>query len=248
MEQLEKIIRYLDGEVISEEKQLFEKELDADNSLRQMLCLVQEVELTIGDGRLLSYIDCLKEAQAKVNDEIAHNPKKRIMQSWKMLAAACLTIVVVASVIFYSNYSKPSSDKVFANFYHKYEADLLTRSAEPSEVNDLIKAIQLYDLGNYKEAITKFEAIIKTDETNTTAHFFIGVSFIETKNYAKAIDNLTYVVTQNDTAFVEHAEWYLSLCYLKTNQINQATLLLHKIANSTTFYKIMAADILKKLK
>jgi len=248
MEQLEMIIKYLDGEVIGEEKQLFEKELESNNSLKETLRLVQEVDKTIADENLVSFVEQLKETQIAVNKENQLQPKKRIVHIWKMLAAASFIIVLIASALLYSNYIKPSNDKIFANLYHRYEADILTRSAEPSDVSDLIKAIQQYDKGNYQEAITKFEAIIKSDANNTAARFFIGVSFIETKNFTKAIENLSYVVVQNDTAFVEHAEWYLALCYIKTKQTSQANTLLHKIASGNTIYKILATDALRKMK
>jgi len=248
MEQLEKIFKYLDGEVIGEEKQVFEKELESDESLKQTLRLVQEVDKTIADDELFSLIDKLKEVQGTINDEIGVNNKTKILHNWKWLAAASVTVLLVVSALLYTFNSKPSNDKIFADFYHRYEYDLITRSVEPSDVSDLIKAIQLYDKGDYQEAISKFEVIIKSDASNTAAHFFIGVSFIETKNYPKAIENLNYVVVKNDTAFVEHAEWYLALCYIKAKQTSLATNLLRKISNGNTYYKVMATDALKKFK
>jgi tetratricopeptide (TPR) repeat protein len=248
MEQLEKTIRYLDGEVVGEEKQLFEKEISTDESLKETLRMIHEVNRTMADEELLSFVNQLKETQKTINKENSTLLKKRAMLTWRILAAACFVALLVTSFFLYSNYSRPSNDKIFANYYHRYEAELLTRSAGPSEVSDLIKAIQLYDKGNYQEAIVKLEAIIKSDASNTAARFFIGVSYIETKNFDKAIENLNFVIAQNDTAFVEHAEWYLSLCYVKTNQMSKAKTLLHKIANGTTFYKMMASDALSKMK
>ena len=247
MEQLEKILKYLDGEVIGDEKLEFEEDLKKNSTLKQTLQLVQEVNATIADEDLLAYVEKLKHAQSVVNIE-GNFQFRWLVSNWKMIAAASVTIIIGLSVFYFSNKTKPSSDNVFAQFYQRYEADILTRSTEPTEVNDLIGAIQLYDKGSYFEAINKFQAIIKTDATNTAARFFIGVSFIETKNFSKAIENLTFVITQNDTAFVEHAEWYLALCYIKTHQNAHANLLLHKIANGKTYYKVMATDVLKKMK
>ncbi|HEY4784878.1 MAG TPA: tetratricopeptide repeat protein [Bacteroidales bacterium] len=249
MEQLEKIIKYLDGEVIGEEKQQFEKQLNADNSLKQTLNLVQEVDKTISNDSLLTYVKKLKETQTTINAEENHHIKTRFLNHWKIIAAASIaTLLIVSTVIHFLPAHKLSNDNIFASFYQRYEADLITRSDTPTEVSDLIKAIQLYDRGNYKEAITKLESIIKLDATNTAARFFIGVSYIETKNFDKAIENLNYVIIQNDTVFIEHAEWYLALCYIKTNRMNQAKPLLNKIASSNNFYKVMASDILRKTK
>lgn len=248
MEQLKQILKYLDGEVIGEEKQKFEKELETNDSLKQTYNLVQAVNSTIADDKLLSFVENLKKAQLTVNEENGMKKPKITMQPWKIIAAASVVIILAIVAFYYSNTSKPSNEKVFAQFYQRYEADIITRSSEPSEGSDLISAIQLYDKGKYTDAINRFEEIIKNDATNTAARFFIGVSFIETKNFTKAIENLKFVVTQNDTVFIEHAEWYLALCYVKTNQTNQAYSILKKIANGRTYYRVLATDILKKMK
>lgn len=247
MEQLKQILKYLDGEVTGEEKQMFEKELMENGSLKQTFNLVKDVNSTIADDNLLSYTAKLKQTQDKVNKENNSKPKINLTPL-RILAVASAIIILVILAFYYSNTLKPSNEKVFAQFYQRYEADIITRSSEPADGNDLINAIQLYDKGNYTGAISRFEAIIKNDATNTAARFFIGVSFIETKNYSKAIENLKMVINQNDTVFMEHAEWYLALCYVKTNQTSQAYSILKKIANGRTYYRVMASDILKKIK
>jgi Uncharacterized protein conserved in bacteria len=248
MEQLEKIIRYLDGEVVGEERQLLEKEIESDSSLQQTLRLIQDVNQTLADEDLMNFVNQLRDVQTETNQSVASERKKKKVIIWRALAAACIVTVLTISAVIYFGNLHPSNDKIFATFYHRYEAELLTRSGEPSDVSELIKAIQLYDKGDYPEAIQKFESIIKSDASNTAARFFIGASYVELKNYTKAIDNFNYVITRNDTAFVEHAEWYLSLCYLKTNQTAKANALLHKIANGATFYKVMASEVLSKMK
>jgi tetratricopeptide (TPR) repeat protein len=253
MKELEGIIKYLDNEVIGEEKQLFEKELLVNPKLQQQLELLKEVDSTLDDDAFLNYHEKLKSAfqEFRLTDDETPSEKKptktfKLKIRWQYLSVAALGLIVI-STFFFRNISEPANDKLFKQYYSKYEANIVTRS-ESNDNNDLINAIQLYDRGNYSEAIQNFKNILKTDASNTAAHFFLGVSYMETNNFANAIENLTYVIKQNDTVFVEHAEWYIAMCYVKTNQTKLAIPLLTKISNTKNFYKLMASDLLKKIK
>jgi tetratricopeptide (TPR) repeat protein len=259
MKELERIIQYLDGDMKVGEKQLFELELKSNAMISQQLRLTQQVDQLLADTELFNYIESLQTAKERYKSEEIislegdikqsnSKPKNSLFQIKKLLAAAAVIILVVISSVLYTNLSVPSNERVFNQYYQKYDAEIVTRSSTIPDVNALIAAIQQYDKGNYPDAITKFDEIIKVDQNNTAAHFFLGVSCIELHNYDKAIKNLTFVISQNDTAFIEHAEWYLALCYVKTKQISKANSLLSKIASRQTFYRLMATDVLKKLK
>lgn len=259
MENLELIIKYLDGEVIGEEKTLFEQRLKEDSSLEQTFQLVKEVDHTLADDNLTSFISKLKETQILYlasehpNTENGKNNSGtfgivRILRNKKLQIAASIAMLLIVSTVFYKIHFSVSPDSLFNNFYQPYEASLITRSSNPTDVSDLIRGIQFYDKGNYANAISKLEVVLLKEKNNTAAHFFIGVSYIETKDFKKAIENLKYVINQNDTAFIEHAQWYLALCYIKTNQNKLATPILSKIVQSKNLYKPMASEILKKLK
>jgi tetratricopeptide (TPR) repeat protein len=258
MKELEKIIQYLDGDLKVEEKQLFELELNSNPLIAQQLRLTQQVDNLLADNELFNFMENLQIAKEQYHkEEIAHiengkNDHSKFKSSFffgkKLLSAAAIVLLVVISSVVYTIFSVPSNDRLFSQYYQKYEADIVTRSAVTTDANALISAIQLYDKGNYDGAISKFEDILKVDKDNTAAHFFIGVSYIETNHLDKAIKNLSFVISQNDTAFIEHAEWYLALCYVKTKQTAKANTLLTKIAGRQTFYKLMAMEVLKKLK
>ena len=258
MKELEKIIQYLDGDLKVEEKQLFELELKSNPLMSQQLRLTQQVDNLLADNELFNFLENLRIAKEQFNKEepsLFENGKddhSKFKQSFffgkKLLAAAAVVLLVVISSVVYTIFSVPTNDRLFNQYYQKYEADIVTRSSVTTDASALISAIQQYDKGNYDSAITKFEDILKVDKNNTAAHFFIGVSYIETNNFEKAIRNLSFVISQNDTAFIEHAEWYLALCYVKTKQTTKANSLLTKIAGRQTFYKLMAMEVLKKLK
>jgi tetratricopeptide (TPR) repeat protein len=249
MEQLEKIIKYLDGEVIGDEKQAFEKKLEGDVSLQEKLKLVKDIDATLSDENLNSFVTKIQQIQSSVTNkktDVKEKTNTAIILKRRFLSAAAVLLIMAISSIFYLNLAGPRNERIYNQFYQKYESSLITRS-DNSETSDLIAAIQLYDKGNYQGAIARLTNLLQKDNSNTTAHFFIGLSYMETKTYEKAITNFNVIMTERDTAFIEHAEWYTALCYVQTNRIKQASELLKQITESNSYYKIKAVDLLKKL-
>lgn len=246
MEQLEKIMKYLDGEVIGEEKSNFEKELALNVSLRKKLELVKEVDKTLKDEELSSFVSKIQNISTSLKNSNTEGKKANALTIRRYLSTAAVLLILAISSVLYLNLSGPKNVKIYNRYYQRYEASIITRSGG-SETDNLITAIQLYDKGKYQEAISKFNLLLKQDNTNTTVLFFIGMSYMETKLYDKAIANFNLLINQKDTAFKEHAEWYMALCFIRTNQISHASEALNHIAGSNSFYKIKAVDLLKKL-
>jgi predicted negative regulator of RcsB-dependent stress response len=261
MKNLDKIIRYLDGEMNGEEKRLFEKELVGDKALKESKQLMEEIDRAIDDDRLFAFKEKLKETNelycAISSKEyvvgIDNNETKRKINfrfHWKYAAAVVTFLIVISTVIF--NFSRSTNDKIFASYYDRYEANYESarshnRGITSNKVSNLISAVQFYDQGNNNGAIQLLEEIIKNEADNIPAHFFLGLSFIETKNYNKAIENLSFVITKNDFTFIEHAKWYLALCYVKSDQVDRAFPILKDIVNSDNYHKAKALDLLKKI-
>jgi len=262
MKDLEKIIRYLDGEMKGDEKQLFEQELIGDKALKQSAFLLEEIDRVIHDDEIFAFQAKLKETQELYNaitdrdyvigiDAGKEASGKFLRINWKYAVGAAVSMLIVASTILY-NFSQSSNDKIFASFYHRYEAnyeanEVNNRAAGVNKVSTLINAVQLYDQGDFASATNQFDEIIATDPDNIAAHFFSGLASIESKHYDKAIENLSYVISKKDIPYIEHSEWYLALCYLKTDRTSKAISLLNRIANNNNYYKTKALDLLKQL-
>jgi tetratricopeptide (TPR) repeat protein len=238
--------------VIGEEKLLFEKEITSDKEFHQTLELTQEVDTIIRDTELVNFVNTIDEIIAnnlnkKERSSSVINPgnKNNFFLRRKFLIAASISLfIVISSLLYFTN--STSNEKLYSQFYYKYDACIVTRGNNNTDA--LIVAIQLYDKKQYKEAIVKFNDIIKIDNHNSVAYFFIGVSYMEIHSFEKAIQSLNIVINQKDTAFLEHAEWYLALCYLKTNKTSLAKSLIKQIAASDSYYHSKANNLSRKLK
>jgi tetratricopeptide (TPR) repeat protein len=215
----EKILKYLNHDIHKPEGQFFEHEIMRDN----LFNLIEKYD---------------------VFDTRVKKKPPRFSIKQKFLLAAGVALFIGVSLELNSKYSGNSDTYIFATYYHPYTADY--KLSRLSQNNCLTPAIANYNAGNYIGAIKLLREITKADSSNISGYFLLGVSLMETQNFEEAIQKFNYVIDRNDR-IREQTEWYLALCYLKTDQRSKAVLLLNDLA-SQYYYQNKAVDILKKIK
>jgi tetratricopeptide (TPR) repeat protein len=119
----------------------------------------------------------------------------------------------------------------------------LTRGDE-----NIVDAVIKFQQKDYATASDLFKKILNKDDSNIAVWFYYGIANIETQNYDNSINAFTTIIKQNDNLYIEHAEWYLGLCYLKNNQKDKALDQFVAIAsNPENFHHQEAKNILEKL-
>lgn len=251
MEQLdfEKYIqRYLDGGMHPEEKKWFEKELEGNESLRRKLKLHKEVDLVLKDKEVLDF----KKKLESIHEEI-HEPGELKVKSTNTIGrtisfAALGLIITGISVYFLLSGRQYSPEDIYSAYYEPYESVIKMRSADNKADKLLVNAIQLYEAGEYAEALPLFQEIIEKDTSKVEMNLYSGISQMEVKKYKEASGSFKTIIDQNDNLYIEQAEWYLSFCYLMTDQIPLAIKSFKEIADSNGFYQKKAQEIIKKIK
>lgn len=79
-------------------------------------------------------------------------------------------------------------------------------------------------------------------------NFYSGLSYQQLENYESAINFYSFVIQEKDNLYVEQAEWYMALCLLKTEEKIKGVKLINDIAESNSYYKQNAKDLLKKIR
>jgi tetratricopeptide (TPR) repeat protein len=111
-----------------------------------------------------------------------------------------------------------------------------------------VKAVIKFQQKDFRSASVLFKSILDKDNSNIAVWFYYGISNIETHNYNDAIKAFNTIIKQNDNLYIEHAEWYLGLCYLKNNQKDKAMDQFAVVAsNPDNFHQQEAKNILEKL-
>jgi tetratricopeptide (TPR) repeat protein len=241
MKNLEKIEKFVHGELEESDLWEFKKALENDVVLREELQQYQALlELTKNKEKLN-----LMSMMNEIHKENKNNGKKFSLSSYKvsLIAASLLLLFAVGGSLFLMQ-NKGTQKELFAKYYSTESASFNVRSANASMEQPVMQGMQFYELQDYSTALEMFN---KTPE-NIMGRLYSGLSHIELGEFSMAIIDFKFVINQNDNLFIDQAEWYLALCYLKTNQTKEAVKYLEKIAGDRGFFKTKAQKLLEELK
>jgi hypothetical protein len=252
MDHFDLISRYLEGEMNEQERLAFEKKIKDNPELAKEIKLHRDIDDTIKDTKLLDFYEQLESIHKKLKKEGAleethdekENHNRRLYLRWYNIAAAIIILLVISTVLYFT-LRPPLNERLYSQFFKPYNGSYIVRSAATQDKYS--KASDTYDSANYEKSWNMFNELIKVDTLKINAMFFKGISAMEINKYDDAINSFNFIIKDNSTLFVNQAEWYLALCYLKNNDMPNAKKLFGEIAESNASHKSDAKRILKKL-
>jgi tetratricopeptide (TPR) repeat protein len=100
----------------------------------------------------------------------------------------------------------------------------------------------------YYNSILLFSQMLEKEPENYAASYYRGISYIEQKSYSQAIRDFNHIIKGSNNLYIENAEWFLCLCLIENNQIEEARTQLEKIAyNPENSHQENAIEILHKI-
>jgi len=239
------IDRYLSGEMDDGEKVAFEEEVIDNKLLQRELKLEEDINRILSMDDMIDFrikmVEVIREARARKNSGkvITFSRRKVIFAA----AAAVVLVLLSVSAIFLLP-QRTTNEKLFAMYYDSDKPIRVTRSGD----DNLVEALRYYQQKDYLGAIGLFDEILVTDPENAAIRFYVGISFIETSQYEKAIESFQYIIDENDNLYIEPAQWHLGLCYLKNDQMDKAQEQFKRIASDErNYYKEDADEILEEI-
>jgi len=179
------------------------------------------------------------------NKESENNNYVISIFSWKVqsiAASIAIFIMVGASFLFNMN-NTTTNEELFSQYYTTENSMATVRSNSTADFSPVNDGLKYFDQQNYQKALTAFELA----PDNVVANLYAGFSYMELKQYDQAIVAFKNIIDQKDNLFIDQAEWNLGLCYVATDNTNQAKQLLTKITNSNTIYNIRAQQLLEDM-
>jgi len=223
------IDRYLLNLLSPEEKIAFEAQLKKDKTLSQEVNehreLLDDIE-GIGRLELKSKLKGIHKELKLDNDK----PNSKIRTLFYRVAVAAVSLGVL-SVGWWHIQQTPSNAELYSQNFEPFELSLIQRS----ESESVIRSIEsLYIDGKYAQAIPLFQNALK-NSTNKSSQMLLGlgISYLETDQPKKAIEQFETIITNKDFNFEDEAEWYLSLTYLKIEDTINAKLHLDNLASDS---------------
>jgi hypothetical protein len=238
------IERYNAGEMDDAEKQWFTKELKDNEKLRKEVELRRTTDTILRNQDLMNLRNKLSAIEKKREEAIPVRKTGRALNI--KYAAAIAGIILIGSIALFSN-RKMSNDEILDRYYQPYEATSSTRSEEVIKNKDYLLALEYYNIHDYRNAALYFSKVLKHEPGNMHSELLNGISNFEIQNYPEAEGSLSKVISDNNNYYIDHAQWYLALCYIRTDEKPKALEQLAIIEKSKTIYRKDARKILKSL-
>ncbi len=235
------IERFIAGEMDEKEKQWFLKEMEGNRDLKLEVDLRRKAEKIIERQDIVNLRRKLADIGQKHASVSEHHKSGRIKY-----AAAIVVFVIIGAGILLSR-GRPGPDELFDKYYKTYEPSLSVRSGLNRVNQDFNLAIEYYNVRDYRNAAIYFSKVIQKEPEDMHSTLLNGISNFEISNYPEAEVSFVRVIDNDDNLFIDHAQWYLSMCYLKTDELRKAKDQLAKIADSESIYRRNAKQILRRL-
>jgi len=237
---------FIDGELEDALIEEFKSELEENSDLLAEVELRRQVNEFIGENDIRKLRAELKDAEKlakrnKVRNLIPITDNKL----YQFLRASVAVIVLLIGVggVFNSGYL--SVDKTYDKFFESP-----TWSAERSVSANLTllhEAQNAFMAEDYMHVV-EMQKTSPVINSNPVFQFYAGASLQKMNQFKDAIADYTQVINHGDNLFIEEAEWYRSLCYMKLGKKIEAKRELLAIINKNGYYELDAKAVLRRLK
>jgi tetratricopeptide (TPR) repeat protein len=241
----ETIEKYLSDEMSASEVKRFNSDLLTNKILAKEFQLEKDLNIILRQDDIIDFRKKLLNtyhqgaSKNKAGVIVALSNKK-----WYMAAASLAFLMLVGGMLLLTIPRNYSNEDLFRKYY---TTDNVINVARSGNVN-IVEAVIKFQEKDYNAATKLFSVILKSDNINTAAWFYNGIACIETRQYTEAIKSFQHIVANKDSYYVEHAEWYLGLCYMVNNENEKALDSFQKIASEKrNVHKADAQKILEKL-
>jgi tetratricopeptide (TPR) repeat protein len=240
------IERFNAGEMSDTEKQWFQKELEGNENLRHEVSLRKQTDEILKKKDVMSLRNKLSEIE-KQRAEIITPPITPRKPVYIKYAAIIAGLVIIGSLMIFRG-KNLSSDDILKQYYKAYEPPTSQRSAKAGTDADFTLALEFYNAHDYDKAATLFNKVLGSRPNDMQTVLLIGVTNFEEKKYPEAKQSFGKVIDDKNNLYVDHARWYLALCYLNTNETEKAKQLFTLIGKETGIYQNNARKIVRGLK
>lgn len=233
------IIRFLDGEMEEQEREIFQQELDTNEELKTELKLYTEVSSTLKlnlnpDKKDIAFKDNLKHYTGEYFNTKKQKTKIFVIQKYWYAAA-----ILIVALMVWAPWNK--------NIYQQYAVTEMVSVAERGD-NDqqlLSEATDEFNKRDFVKAKEKLKILVAQKPNDDMLKFYYGVSLLETNEIELARENFNEVYN-GESIFKFDAAFYNALSYLKQNDKRAAKEWLNKVDKDADVYE-KAQELLSKI-
>jgi len=238
---------FIEGDLDDDHFAEFNAELEENSDLMAEVELRKQINEVVGELDIHDLRSALVDAQESIDTSTVRNIIPEVNNKlYKFLRTSVAVIVVLIGVAGVLNSGYLSVNNAYEKFY-----ETPTWSAERAITVDIsfFNEVQnAYSSKNHLAVLDLKETAPKSSLDNPVIKYYYGASNQKLDNYTEAISNFSQVINHGDNMFIEEAEWYRSLCYMKIGDRAQATQELLGIVEKKGYFKDDAKAVLRRLK
>ena len=237
--QLDLIGKYISNSLNSEEKKVFEENLD-NEEFRNELLLQGRIVDALGEAQDLE----LRKHFKTYNSGVA---KKRFLSEPLVKYAAIFLLLVVAVFAFKQiTTSSIDSFSLIEKYNAIYPAEIMQRGGDAGLNVGYMNALSFYANQKYDEAYLSFSQL---DEKSSNINLYMSNCLIQMKRYTEAINLLSEMDKEVKSSEVEqNKDWYLAMAYLGNQNLSKVRNTLNKIAQDKVhLFNAKAISLLEEL-
>jgi len=239
------IERYIAGEMDEAEKNWFLSELDGNENLRKEVEIRQKTDLILKNQDVIKLRNKLNMIEGERALK-AREPKFPYLNKYRY--AAIITAFVIIGGITLLSVRKPDNEEIMEKYNSVYEAASPLRSGEVIDNPDFSLALEYYEIHDYRNAAVYFSRSLENHPHDMQSELLNGISNFEISNYPDAKRSLVKVIDDKNNLYIDHARWYLALCYIKTDEKEKAIEQLAVIEEARSIYKKDAKKLHRSLR
>jgi len=188
--------------------------------------------------RYLATLESNLQKETPINVQIS--PRK-----WYYYAAAATVGIAIIGALIFNSFNQ-SPEQLFTAYFKPYpnmfEATVRGNSVSTPERRE---AFQAYEQGDYQKAATLFTELLKTNNEPGIL-LLLGNSNLILGNVEEAKKNFITLNKDFDELDMQ-SKWFLSLCYLKSGDVERARAILKELGDTEVSYATKAKELLEKV-
>lgn len=193
-----------------------EKKIEYVNTVRE------EIEDSILQSKIKEFHKHISADNEPSGIKSIANRKIKSNSVWFTAAAV---LVLLVGIYWMMDKSNPS-EKIFAE---NFKPDIgLPLKMSTANANGFYEGMLEYKQGNYKEAIEKWEVLLKVNPESDTLNYFLGVANLALGNETKSLEYLENQECFRQSIFKEDAAYYTALAKIKEGKFEEAKVFLQK--------------------
>jgi tetratricopeptide (TPR) repeat protein len=236
--------KYFDSELNDDELKNFTTRVQSDENFKLLVEQEKALIAAIRFEGAAANLQYLEELETKLQKE---TPVRLNTGStrWYYYAAAAVIGTTILVAVFMNSFDE-NPDQLFQAYFAPYPNmfEPTTRSAESVD-SKRADAFQAYEQGNYQRAATLFSDLLNENKEPGML-LLLGNSNMMLGKLDEAKANFITLNKDYDDLDMQ-AKWYLSLCYLKTGEIDKAQVLLKELGDTEISYSTKAKELLEKV-